>query len=131
MDVLFGILIAGLVFLFGEFFIAMFMDSSESAEAIAIGVEYMQVVSVFYFLMGVQNALAGAIRGSGDVKHSMICVLLNFGLRLDAAYVLALNFIGEKGIWWSLPFGWGIGTVYGLIYYKSGKWKDKAVVGKM
>jgi len=131
MDVAFGVVIAILVFIFGKFFIALFMDSSESAEAIGIGVEYMYVVSIFYFLMGVQNAYAGAIRGAGDVKHSMICVLLNFGLRLVAAYILALFFIGEKGIWWSLPIGWAIGTIYGFFYYRSGKWKDKAVVGKM
>ena len=131
MDVVFGVVIAILVFIFGKFFIALFMDSSESAEAIGIGVEYMYVVSIFYFLMGVQNAYAGAIRGAGDVKHSMICVLLNFGLRLVAAYILALFFIGEKGIWWSLPIGWAIGTIYGFFYYRSGKWKDKAVVGKM
>jgi len=131
MDVVFGVVIAVLVFIFGKFFIALFMDSTESAEAIGIGVEYMYVVAIFYFLMGVQNAYAGAIRGAGDVKHSMICVLLNFGLRLVAAYILALFFIGEKGIWWSLPIGWAIGTIYGFFYYRSGKWKDKAVVGKM
>ena len=131
MDVVFGVVIAILVFIFGKFFIALFMDSTESAEAIGIGVEYMYVVAIFYFLMGVQNAYAGAIRGAGDVKHSMICVLLNFGLRLVAAYILALFFIGEKGIWWSLPIGWAIGTIYGFFYYRSGKWKDKAVVGKM
>ncbi len=131
MDVVFGVVIAVLVFIFGKFFIALFMDSTESAEAIGIGVEYMYVVAIFYFLMGVQNAYAGAIRGAGDVKHSMICVLLNFGLRLVAAYILALFFIGEKGIWWSLSIGWAIGTIYGFFYYRSGKWKDKAVVGKM
>jgi len=36
--------------------------------------------------------------------------------------------IGATGIWWSIPAGWLIGLALSFIYYKSGRWKKKAVV---
>jgi Na+-driven multidrug efflux pump len=36
--------------------------------------------------------------------------------------------IGAAGIWWSIPAGWAIGLALSFLYYKSGRWKKKAVV---
>ena len=36
--------------------------------------------------------------------------------------------MGAEGIWWSIPTGWGIGLLLSIIYYRTGRWKTKAVV---
>ncbi len=36
--------------------------------------------------------------------------------------------MGESGIWWSIPSGWGIGLILTFIYYRTGRWKTKTVV---
>ena len=46
----------------------------------------------------------------------------------SAILVLKGMGMGESGIWWSIPAGWGIGMILTIIYYKTGKWKTKTVI---
>lgn len=36
--------------------------------------------------------------------------------------------MGTDGIWLSIPCGWTVGAVFSTWYYRSGKWKNKALV---
>lgn len=36
--------------------------------------------------------------------------------------------MGETGIWWSVPIGWVSGLILSILYYKTGRWKTKAIV---
>ena len=36
--------------------------------------------------------------------------------------------MGESGIWWSIPAGWGFGLILSYLYYRTGRWKTKTVV---
>ncbi|HON89671.1 MAG TPA: hypothetical protein PK746_09375, partial [Spirochaetales bacterium] len=36
--------------------------------------------------------------------------------------------LGITGVWLSVPAGWLMGAIYSTIYYRSGRWKRKALV---
>lgn len=114
------------LFVCGEAFVGAFMDSVTNQEAIRVGVEYLRVVGMCYFMMGFMNCCNGVLRGSSDMKWFMASTLINFSVRVVTAYSLASTALGMKAIWYSIPVGWciGIGISYGR--YWSGKWKEKA-----
>lgn len=120
----FGLFIALALFLFGEQFIGLFVDSTMDYDVIQVGVEYLRVVSIFYVLMGTMNNFNGVLRGAGDMKIFMISTLCNLASRVTLAYVLAsFSPMGYHSIWWSIPIGWGIGMVIAIARYRSGVWK--------
>lgn len=114
------------LFVCGKSFVSAFMDSVTNQEAIRVGVEYLRVVGMCYFMMGFMNCCNGVLRGSSDMNWFMASTLINFSVRVVTAYTLASTALGMKAIWYSIPVGWciGIGISYGR--YWSGKWKEKA-----
>ena len=91
------------------------------------GLRYMKTVSVFYVLMGLMFVGNGLLRGAGDMGAFMLSSMSNLFSRVAIAYLLA-HFIGSSAIWWSIPIGWGIGTIFSFIRVQSGKWKLKKLV---
>ena len=122
-----AVVITGILFFKGDVLVAQFVDEAVNAEVIAIGVDYLRVVSVFYALMGLMNVVNAVLRGAGDVGVFMAGTLCNFGCRVVFAYILAY-FLGASGIWWSVPIGWAAAFTIGTLRYRSGKWKEKDIV---
>ncbi|MBS7009903.1 MATE family efflux transporter [Anaerostipes sp.] len=119
--------ITAVLFFKGDVLVAQFVDKTVNAQVIAVGVDYLRVVSVFYALMGLMNVVNAVLRGAGDVGVFMAGTLCNFGCRVAFAYILA-HFLGASGIWWSIPIGWAVAFMIGTVRYRSGKWKDKGVI---
>lgn len=119
--------VAFMLFIFGSKLMGIFVDSSSNQVVINTGVEYLRVVSMFYFLMGLMVITNGVLRGAGDVKIFMFSSLTNLGTRIIFAYTLAF-IIGRRAIWWAIPLGWVFASSISIIRYRSGKWKGKAVV---
>ena len=70
----------------------------------------------------------GVMRGAGDTLIPMFFSLLSLWIiRIPMAWFLSGK-IGAAGIWWAIPAGWLIGLALSYLYYKSGRWKKKAVV---
>lgn len=115
------------VLLFSKNLMGLF---TTNAEVIAIGSEYLVIVGIFYVLFGIMFINNGVMRGAGDVFIPMINTLLALWLvRLPCALLFTRVFnMGTSGIWWSIPAGWGIGFVFSTWYYRTGKWKTKAIV---
>ena len=117
-----------IVLLFGPKLIALFIDARE-IEVIAQGNDYITVVSFFYIVMGLLFVTNGVLRGSGDMTVSMISTIISLSARVIFAYILSSKpEIGYRGLWWSIPIGWGFGFVVAYIRYCSGKWTEKGVV---
>lgn len=123
----FCICVAVAIFILGSRLIGMFVDSSANQGVINIGVEYLRVVSMFYFLMGLMVITNGILRGAGDVRVFMFSSLINLSTRVIFAYTLAF-FIGQSAIWWAIPLGWTFASTISIIRYRSGKWRGKAVI---
>jgi putative MATE family efflux protein len=95
---------------------------------IEVGKEYLIIVSLFYVVFSTMFVFNGLLRGAGATLIPMFVTLFSLWLiRIPLAWFLSKH-IGVQGIWWSIPIAWFIGMVCSYIYYKMGKWKDKAVV---
>jgi len=105
------------------------------------GGDYLTIVTSFYLLFTGMFVFNGVMRGAGDTIIPMFFTLFSLWvIRIPAAVFLSQDTIeifgltikglgmGESGIWWSIPAGWGIGMILTIIYYRTGKWKTKTVV---
>jgi putative MATE family efflux protein len=108
---------------------------------IQIGGEYLTIVTSFYLLFTGMFVYGGVMRGAGDTIVPMFLTLFSLWIiRIPAALFLSQETIeifgltirgvglGAKGIWWSIPSGWGFGMLLSFIYYRTGRWKTKSVI---
>jgi putative MATE family efflux protein len=103
---------------------------TNDVEVIAIGRQYLIIVSLFYLLFSTMFILNGLLRGAGATLIPMFVTLFSLWLiRIPLAWTLS-RFMGEQGIWWSIPIAWFFGTAGAFAYYKWGNWKNKGVVGR-
>ena len=107
----------------GTFAIELFM-SEQSVEALSTGVEFLKIVSLFYFVVLLKLIGDGLLRGAGAMSWFMVTTLSDLILRVGLAYILSGPF-GTTGIWMSWPIGWIIGTILTLLFYAMGVWKVK------
>lgn len=123
---IFCVFIFCILFIFGHHIIGMFIDKGNNMDVINVGVNYMRIVSLFYFLMGLMVITNGVLRAAGDIKFFLGSTCINLGMRVLMSYILA-QFIGVSGIWYAVPLGWIFASTFSVLRYLSGKWKDKKV----
>ncbi len=94
------------------------------------GKDYLYIVSLFYIVFSTMFVYNGVLRGAGDTLIPMFITLFALWfIRIPVSYLLSLHF-GPIGIWWGVPIAWFIGAVFSFFYFRSGKWRNKNVVGK-
>lgn len=114
-----------LIVIFGHMLMSMF---TKDQEVIRIGYQYLTIVSVFYLLFTLMFIYNAVMRGAGDTLIPMFFSLFSLWIiRIPLAYFLSGKF-GAQGIWWAIPAGWMIGLILSFSYYKTGRWRKKAVV---
>ena len=113
--------ISALVFAFARPLMAIFVDAGET-EVILDGVRYLRIEGTFYCGIGCLFLLYGLYRALGKPGMSVVLTVISLGTRVALAYLLsAIPAIGVTGIWWSVPIGWGLADLVGLLYYKAKK----------
>ena len=115
----FCIVISILVCIFARPLMAIFVDAGE-AEIIQEGVRYLRIEGAFYCGIGCLFLLYGLYRALGKPGMSVVLTVISLGTRVVLAYLLsAIPAIGVIGIWWSVPIGWVLADLTGLLYYKA------------
>lgn len=122
-----GVVIAVILHFTGRGFIGLFMNSSTSAEAINIGAQYLSIVSLFYFVMGLMNVSNGILRGAADMKWFLACSLCNLSVRVLLTYALA-DVTAGMIVMWANPIGWIVGLAIAVFRYFQGGWKKKELI---
>lgn len=113
----FCLLITGVVCYFAEPLMRIFV-APEETEIIAIGVQYLRIEGSFYFGIGLLFLLYGYYRAINKPLMSVVLTVLSLGTRVLLAYTLsALPEVGVAGIWISVPIGWAIADLVGVLYY--------------
>lgn len=123
------IVLSLVVVVFGEEIMNMFTEqnSEHYSEIIAIGKEYLLIVTSFYIVFTTMFVLNGVTRGAGATLVPMLITTLSLWvIRIPLAYLLS-HYFGSTGIWWSIPIGWLAGCVGAILYYNSGLWKKHRV----
>lgn len=113
-------------FFFGNAMMTLFMKE-ESAKALETGVQFLRVVSPFYFVISLKLLADGILRGTGAMKEFMVTTFSDLLLRVVLAFVFSAYW-GTLGIWISWPVGWSTATVLSLIFYSKGNWQNKETV---
>ena len=91
--------------------------------------QFLKIVSPFYFVILLKLVTDGLLRGSGAVLYFMISTFTDLILRVAMGYILYRPF-GTTGIWLSWPVGWVIGTAVCMAFYAKGVWRGKSMVSQ-
>ena len=119
--------ITAVIVLFGSDILRIF---TTDPAVVHVGTEYLVIVSSFYLVFSAMFVVNGMLRGAGAVILPMFSTLVSlWAVRIPAAMWLS-HLMGEQGIWWAVPFGWGVGLAIVYGYYRSGKWENHSIFAK-
>ncbi|MCC0718499.1 MULTISPECIES: MATE family efflux transporter [unclassified Clostridioides] len=125
MTLILAIVVVALILLFRENLISLF---NTDKEVIEIGSSYLFIIGPFFLFIGTSFVLSSAMKGAGDSMFALMSSVVSLWLgRIPASYLFSRLF-GTDGIWMGIPFGWTLGLIVTVIYYKKGYWKTKAIV---
>ena len=117
-SMVFSITISVLVCAFAKPLMTIFVDAAET-EIIAEGMRYLRIEGAFYCGIGCLFLLYGLYRALARPGMSVVLTVISLGTRVVLAYQLsAIPSVGVTGIWWSVPIGWFLADMTGLIYYR-------------
>ncbi len=124
--------ITGLILLFGKLLMGIFTNTPELVD---LSRDMMGILAVGYIAMAVTQSLSGVMRGAGDTMTPMwISIATTIAIRVPIAYGISFFTRTEslpngrqECIFISLLLSWLIGALITFIFYKRGKWKDKAI----
>lgn len=101
-------------FFFGRAMVLLFMDDTGS-DALRTGIQFLKIVSPFYFVIAVKLVADGMLRGAERMKEFMASTFTDLILRVILAFIFSAS-MGSVGIWLSWPVGWGIATVMSWMF---------------
>ena len=117
----FCILISILIWIFAKPLMLLFIDPQET-EILSEGIRYLHIEGSFYCGIGCLFLLYGLYRALEHPGMSLVLTIISLGTRVLLAYRLsATAFFGVTGIWWSVPIGWFLADLVGIVYF----WKKK------
>ena len=109
--------LALLYFFAGRSLIYLFLDSP-TGEAMNTGVQFLRIVSPFYFVVASKLVADGILRGTGKMKLFMTATFTDLILRVLLAVILSKTALQVTGIWISWPIGWTVATILSVVFYK-------------
>jgi putative MATE family efflux protein len=106
--------------------IAMFIQSGDAAqvqEVIRLGTMHARIMTPFYFLLALSNAMAAVLRGAGRSIVPMIVMLCCWCVFRVTYITIAVPIRPElTTISWAYPITWGLSSIIFLIYYNVVDW---------
>ena len=121
--------------LFGHHMLALF---TQTDAIINMSMTFVRIMVPAYLAMTLSGTWLGVMRGAGDAIGPMwIALFNNVIMRVPLSYLIAFLTKSEanpnghpNSIFLSLLIAMLIGCVITTIYYRSGKWRGKAVAGQ-
>lgn len=105
------------IYLFAAKLLVAFFINSPSDLALTSGIQFLYIVSPFYFIISIKLVADGILRGAGLMRDFMISTFTDLILRVTLAQILAAH-AGCLGIWCAWPMGWTTGMILSVIFYK-------------
>ncbi len=128
-----AIVLIALLLIFGRWMIGLFTTTQE---VIDMGIRFITIMIPGYLIISISQSFNGVIRGAGDTVATMwITILTNVVVRVPLAFILAKLTASEifpggnpNVLFYTLIGAFCINLVLTLLYYKKGKWRNKAIV---
>ena len=96
-----------------------FVDAAEK-EIIAQGVRYLRIEGAMYVGIGILFLWYGYFRGVRKPHISLILTVISLGTRVALSYTFAPHTsLGASAIWYSIPIGWFLADLAGLLFYRA------------
>ena len=127
MVAVFAVIICVILQLFYSDIVQAFLKEDAGAAAYATGSAYLRFIGWFFLLIGLKASTDGVLRGAGDVNVYMAANLLNLGIRVLFANLMA-PVVGIQAVWWAVPIGWSVNFLVSFIWYRTGRWSRKQVI---
>ncbi|MFY0592242.1 MATE family efflux transporter [Roseivirga sp.] len=117
-----------LFYVFAEPIVRTFLDAND--DVVNMGVSFVKITAPSFGFMGMQLALVGTLRGSGNTVESMIFTIIGIWVIQFPFAIIASNMesMGYLGIWWSFPVSYVLPAIITFIWYKTGIWKRKQII---
>ncbi|MDO4337339.1 MAG: MATE family efflux transporter [Eubacteriales bacterium] len=112
-----------LLYMTASGFLVNFFMNQPSDTALNTGVQFLRILTPFYFVVSAKLVADGVLRGAGMMKEFMVGTFTDLILRVVLAMVLAKQF-GAVGIWCAWPIGWSTATILSMRFYRNGPWKN-------
>jgi putative MATE family efflux protein len=91
---------------------------------------FIRTVAWSFGFIGVQFALMGVLRASGNMFAAMVISLVSqWVLQFPLAFVLALRaHQGAHGIWWAFPVANVLTAIVSMLWFARGDWKKRRII---
>ncbi|MDP2663946.1 MAG: MATE family efflux transporter [bacterium] len=116
-----------LMFIFAPEISAFFIPGE--AETIESSSLFLRIIALTFGLVGIQQSLMGAFRGSGNTLASMFLSIFGLWmLRFPLAYILSKHTgLAEVGIWIAFPVSNIAAALVAALWFLKGTWKNKRI----
>ena len=121
----FGLILGVFLWFFGHPLMRAFTDNQTVLD---IGFVGIRILAFFYFIMGMNQNLAGAMRGAGASVAPMITSIAGSLVRIPVAYFIAVVPHNMYGLFWSMVASIIIQFILLYSYFRSGHWQNFSVV---
>lgn len=123
---IFLILVSFAYFFLNEQIMRIFSDDPT---VIAIGAEWLRILSYSYFVYGWWMVSVQAFNGAGDTRTpTWINIIFFWMIQIPLSYVLAIQFGWEhSGVFWAVFLSETSVGIFTLLLFKRGKWKTVKV----
>ena len=124
--VFFGILILAVLETCNREIISTFLGADSTEVALSTGVSYLKFMGLFFTMIGLKMITDGLLRGAGDMTIFTISNLVNLGIRVVFAFLMA-PILGMPAVWYAVPIGWTANYLISFCEYRTGKWRRKQI----
>ena len=116
--VAFCLLVSAVVFVGAEWMMSLFVPAG-NGDVVAVGAQYLRIEGACYVGIGILFLFYGYYRAIARPGLSVVLTVVSLGTRVVLAYALSsLPAVGVLGIWWSVPIGWVLADVIGIVCYR-------------
>lgn len=119
------VIVIVLILLFRENLIVLF---NIDKDVIKIGFFYLFIIGLFFLFIGIFFVFLSVMKGVGDFMFVFISLIVFLWFGRFLVFYMFFKFFGIDGIWMGIFFGWILGFIVIVIYYKKGYWKIKVIV---
>ena len=104
----------------------------EDPRVIAEGAHYIRLVAWSFGFIGLQFALMGVLRASGEMIPAMVISLVSqWVLQIPLAFALSkYTSLGIDGVWWSTPIANVATAIIAGLWFARGTWKTRKLIAR-
>ena len=111
---------------------ALYGIFTKDPAVLEMGVDYLKIMIVFYYLSAIAGAFQSMITGAGFASLTFIIgimdgIIARIGFSALFAYVFNM---GIYGFFWGTALSRTIGCTISIVYFYSGKWKTRKLLAE-